>query len=536
MLFCPGDPGHTVTSMTVFAPPRHRREEERQHSEYRQSPEGTSRAPRRRNGERGLVSVEYLATAFIAAALIGVLVAVPVSTQPTVTNGFRDAVCKIFGMGCEGGPEGQGPIAESNGEQHEVTPPTCTVSRSSEKTKYSGSAKFFEIDSGWGLQQEVTSDGKYKLRLSTDYGAGLGVEEGGKAGKAKLEAELRGRLGLELGDAWEFENEAEAKEFAEQLKEYAHYKMLDNVSGDTVGQFFSGLTGGPPPPPEPDSKRRAIDLSGKAALKGNGGFKAGDSFKTKIEGKLSVSENNTYGIETFTDSGDYNIIIESSTKGEANAKGKVETDFSKEQLPHAEAGVEGGGQLGAGERMVLGMNENHDLESVSVRQMKTRGLQGKIYGEGGLPQVGPDGDGKDANGDDLPDYANREISAKGGKVTEDWTTLDVDLTKLSQEDRKKVEMAAFTGRLDNMDLDRLMNEGPSNELEEILYNNTEATDLSQDTYKVDKSESSEGLKVLGVGAERETENSNYELIDSKYAGDKGEDGLRKVETNADCLK
>ena len=60
--------------------------------------------------------------------------------------------------------------------------------------------------------------------------------------------------------------------------------------------------------------------------------------------------------------------------------------------------------------------------------------------------------------------------------------------------------------------------------------------MAQDTYELDKSESSDGAKILGVGAEREKENSNYELVDSKYAGDIGEDGLRKVETNADCLK
>ena len=536
MLFCPGDPGHTVTSMTVFAPPRHRREEERQHSEYRPSSEGTSGASRQRKGERGLVSVEYLATAFIAAALIGVLVAVPVSTQPTVTNGFRDAVCKIFGMGCEGGPQGQGPTAESKGEQHEVTPPTCTVSRSKEKTSYSGSAKFFEIDSGWGLQHDVTSDGKHKLRLSTDYGGGIGAEEGGDVGKAKLKAEVRARLGLEMGDTWEVDSAEEAQEFAENLADYAHYKMLDNVSGNTVGQFFSGLTGGPKPPPEPDSKRKALDLSGKGEVQGNAGFKSGKVFDTKLGAKLSLDGNKMYGIETFTDSGDYNIIVDSNAKGELNGQIKVESKAESKSAPQFEGNANAGGQLGGGERTVLGFNDNHEMKSVSVRQKFTYGAQGKISGEAKLPQAGPNGNGKDANDEDLPDYGNRDHSLKGGKIKEDWTTLDVDLTKLSKEDREKVEMAAVTGRLDNMNLDRLMNKGPSNELEEIIYNNTEASDLSQDTYEIDKSESSDGAKILGVGAEREKESSNYELVDSKYAGDIGEDGLRKVETNADCLK
>ena len=537
VLFCPGAPGLSVTCMTVFAPPRHRREEQRQHSEHRQTPEGTSGAARRRNGERGLVSVEYLATAFIAAALIGVLVAVPVSTQSTVTNGFKDAVCKIFGMGCEGaGDPGNNGNSAPEAQNPNDAVPACTVSRTSESGNIKGKAGLWELGGGWALQHDTNSEGKHILRLTSSAEGGFGREfkagkevKGGKA-EMKGKAEAKVNIGFEQGDTWEVDNDAEAAALEKQLRDWTYYNMADDATGGFGGKLFAGLTNGPKPPRDPDAKRYVGELGGKAKAEGNLAFGIQDVAESTVGGTAGAEAGGKFGVETQSN-GYFDLLVEGSYGGELGGKADAKAK-EPEALPGQQNGAgipapptakfEAGGAMKRKQLVTYKFNDKHELIGLNVRQSKINGSKFKASGEADYS-----GGDKGAHKDD-----NFTVGVGDDNVTEEWYDMNMDFTQMSEEDKN-----AALNRIRNnpipINLEDMMQNGPGDgKGENAIYNNSK---LAKNVYEVDKDLVEDSFDIGPIGGEAKGEKSGYRLVDSEYA-EPVKNGKREIKKNSACLK
>lgn len=517
MLFCMCARRFSVSRMTPFAALRRRLAGKR--------------------SERGLVSVEYLATALIAAVIIGMLTAVPLSAQSTVSAEFKSAICKIFGGEC-GGSNDPGSSGDSAPEAQNPNDavPACTVSRTSESSDIKGEVGLWELGGGWALQHDTNSEGKHTLRLTSSAEGGWGKDfEAGKevkGGKAKLKgkAEAKVNIGFEQGDTWEVDNDAEAAALEKQLRDWTYYNMVDDATGDFGGKLFAGLTNGPKPPRDPDAKRYVGELGGKAKAEGNLAFGIQDLAESAVGGKAGAEAGGKFGVET-KENGYLDILVEGSYGREFGGKADAKVK-EPEALPGQQKGAgmpappkakfEAGNDKKRKQLITYKYNDKHELIGMNVRQSKIDGTKFKATGE--ADQSGGD---KGAHKDD-----NLSLSAGDDNVTEEWYDMDMDFTQMSEED-KNAALDRIRKNPIPINLEDMMQNGPGDgKGENAIYNNSK---LAKNVYEVDKDLVEDSFDFGPVGGEAKGEKSGYRLVDSEYA-EPVKNGKRNIKKNADCLK
>ena len=483
--------------------------------------------------ERGIASVEYMATALIASAIISVLVAVPVSSQPTVTKGFQDGICNIFGGECGGEGSGEGGESAPEAQNPNDAVPACTVSRASQSGSITGKAGVWELGGGWALQHDVNSEGKHTMTLTSavEGGAGKGVDVGteikGTDAEAALEAEAKINIGFEQGDTWEVDNEAEAGDLEEQLRDWVYYNMADDATFGFGGRLFAGLTNGPTPPRDPDSKSYTGEISGNANVSGNLGFDIAEALETKIGGQFGSGFNGQFGVETNQD-GSYSISLDTGYGREFGANADVKADIPNslpglpdDQTPKT-VGGEARNDLKRKQSITYKFDENHELVGLKVRQAKTSGNKFKVNGK------------SDESGGATDSHENDNFSfgLGGDAVTEEWYDMDMDFSQMTEEDRN----AAFDRITKNpkpVNLADMMKNGPGEgKGENAIYNNSQ---LSRNVYEVDKKLIGDSFDFGVIGGEASGEETGYRLVKSEYA-EAIREGKRNVQDNADCLK
>ncbi|SMY11836.1 hypothetical protein [Brevibacterium jeotgali] len=471
--------------------------------------------------ERGLVSVEYLTTALLAAALIVILAAVPLASSPAVASEFEAAVCKVFQQGDCGGGDGEAQTPDpTDPEQTDPNdePPTCMVSREQESGSGSGSGGIIELGGGWQLREEHNSDGTISLTLQSEYEGSVGpkfldVKSGENSAKGKAEL----KIGYQQGDTWKVDNAKDAVTLKEQLRDWTVYNMMNDSGAGFghAGDLFSGLTNGPEAPRDPDTKRYVVELGAGAELEGNLGFNIDEVMEGSLSGTLSAELSQQVGVEVAAD-GSITLIFERSVKGEAGADG----EFKGGEVLEGGGGL--GGNAGYTELIEVKLDEDFEPQSMKVRQIMDLGYDAELHGGFDLSD-GDDGKHKD---DELGGELGRSEN------WQHWYDMDVDFSHIPDEERDQMLLEYFSDPRPIMVPD-LMYRGPRpyhSGASEFFY---EHAQISHNTYDIVKTEDSGGLKFAGFGIEWDSSISNFELLESEYALPI-ENGDRETAINTEC--
>lgn len=473
--------------------------------------------PPARWAERGLVSVEYLVTSVLAAALIAVLAAVPLASSPTVTAKFEAAVCSIFDGGCEQSPGEQQPPQETTPEQTDPNDavPTCMVSREEEAGSGSGSAGIVELGGGWKLRQDVNSDGTISLTLVSEFEGSVGpkfldVKKGDDSATGKAEV----NIGYQQGDTWKVDNQEEADRLRQELEDWTVYNMLNDGSG--TGDFFAGLVGGPEPPRDPDTKRYTVELGAGAELKGQLGFDIDEVISGSLGGNISGELSGQVGVEVAAD-GTITLVMQRKVSVDAGIDG----GFTGGDVAELDGGL--GGNAGYTELIRIELDENFDPKSLSVRQIGDVGWDASI--DGGFDTSGGD-DGKhkdDEMKDGLGGSGNRQY----------WWDLKVDFSQIPPEERDQAMLQYFADPRP-LYIPDLMYRGAQpyhSGAAEFFY---EHAQMQANTYDISSWSEEHGYKFAGFGVSWDSTSTGYELIESEYALPI-ENGDRGIAINTDCV-
>lgn len=473
--------------------------------------------PGARSSERGLVSVEYLVTALLAAALIAVLAAVPLASSPTVSSNFEAAVCSIFGGGCEQSGGGEQNPEETTPEMTDPNDevPTCMVSREEEAGSGSGSGGIFEIGGGWMLREDVNSDGSISLTLISEFEGSVGpkmldVKKGDNSAKAKAEV----NIGYQQGDTWKVDNQEEADRLRQELEDWTVYNMLNDGSG--TGDFFAGMFGGPEAPRDPDTKRYTVELGGGAELKGNLGFDVDEVISGSLGANISGELSGQVGVEVAAD-GTITLILQRKV----SVDGGIDGGLTGDDFAELDGSV--GGNAGFTELIRLELDENFDPKSISIRQVGDVGWDAGM--EGGFDLSGGD------KGKHKDDEAKDGYGMGGNRQY--WWDLDVDFSQIPPEERDEALLQYFADPRPLLVPD-LMYRGVQpyhSGSAEFFY---EHGQLRQNIYDISESSDEHGYKFAGFGVEWDSSNKNYELVESEYALPI-ENGDRQIAINTDCV-
>ncbi|WP_295689442.1 hypothetical protein [uncultured Brevibacterium sp.] len=481
-----------------------------------------------RMSDTGLVSVEYLATALIASAIIGTLIVVPVATQPQVTEDFEAAVCRIFsengGSGDCGGSE-RPEAAPEQSENPNDLPPTCLVSTTTENSSAKLDIKFVTIEGGYQIKIEEMSDGtlKYTLVGEGEVGAKLSTPTEG----AEASAGING--GLSLGDTWIVDpNSEDAAALEQQIRDYALVQIADRASGGWLGGPASFISGNPTPPRDPDVTYTtgSLEVEAEAGVSEPLGTDSPEGLdipgipSAEASAQAAVNAGGSYTVRNDT-SKDGGVVT--SYEFELEAGGSARAEMSA-KVDGNKASYGAGYDASMKDRVGISY-QNGELYEIRITQ--TRAVN-----------VGPDGKIKLADGQTV------SIGADGGTYT--TTTMTLNTEGMTPEQIAKMKQwADFTqSGFIAPDLYDMMHDGaPDHLLNDTV---TDFSNLAYDegqlganTYQKTGADSSigasEGSGNDKLGISIDSSISGADLIEAIHLS-KDPSGNREVVQNEACLQ
>lgn len=478
---------------------------------------------RRSSLEAGIATVEYLATALIASALIGVMVTVPVAAEPNARDGFKNAICKVFeaggiGGGCSTGESQNGDQEHGSTVDPNDKPPVCSVNKSSEKNSVTVDIKFFTAEGEFTVQKETMSDDKIKYTVVGGVGGGVEAETPIVGAEAGVGANAK----VSLGDTWIYDpNSEEGKsvtpeQFEQSIREYAGWNVADkfsNGAASSAGNMFHLV---PPEPRAPDTSSQefnvGVDAHAKVGetIEGPGDSESGAEVKATVgaDGTYVVTTNNKDGSSTYSRA----LAVNGGVTGKVNAK-----------ADGYGVSVKGGVEGAMKDTVSATYDKNGKLTKIRIQQAREH-IDPKISGSASYPGGG-----------------NAEIGDKGKLYT--VTTADMDVSKMSYEQQKIAEEWLKNPVNIAPDLDRAMNEGlpedfgftdTQRDFAQMLWQNSQ---LGQNVYTslgVNGGIGNED-KDKGLGLTIDSSISEDQLVAARYAKPANGSKERVVVDNTDCL-
>ena len=277
-----------------------------------------------RRGESGASTAVYAGVIVVAVILVGALASGMTPVGQDIAAGVDNEICKIFGGSCGGGSEQTGQSGEGDepgegsrpGAVDPLRPGECVVSSHQGDGSWYVKLGVVKFGNSFGFlrQKEQYYDpetGEIRTRynvIATD-GLSLGAEGGvgvkGKAGKTKVGADLTGEagFGVNLGDTWHFDSEAEMNAFINQYTEYRLQAMDAHAStAPSVGVRYA-ISGDFKHAPR-SADKRSTTLKLEANGNADGGLRLGNGdgnadtgeqdFDPNIGGYVEANLSGTY--------------------------------------------------------------------------------------------------------------------------------------------------------------------------------------------------------------------------------------------------
>jgi hypothetical protein len=463
--------------------------------------------------DRGASAVEYAAILLIAASVAGMLTLL---VPNPVGSSVKASVCKLFG----------GTDCEKIPFDYKPSPAACITQSNADKVGYSVTVFSVKVGQNFQLVKTRTADGKvtfmvvpvdYKLGVDAEIGAGakLGKNEVGFDIGAKVE----GTVNLKYGDAWKFNNEAEADKFLEDLKWDLARKEAEKTSPGLW--LFNKVTGWEPRTPDPQIQQ--MELSAELALRGALGV-----------GKLTESTNpdtNTTekkvsdlgtGAEIEGKIGDGVIVTKDNTQ--PSKPGYPLTSYTFQVKGSYKMGAKAFGYGPGGERTYLGQTKvtrDKDGKLVSITWVTT---QEENNSEGLKNPGDANASGKNTDKKVTTTSTTVEFNDSNRALGEQWIHDNAFLMPFQTVRNAVDQNGAFT----NVD------PGPNaSPFDRLVYDTGK---VSRNTYAGNVDEFGIGAKVgaevkfgFDVGYEGEDQN----LVDSQYLG-APQNGSRAFEKWPEC--
>lgn len=386
--------------------------------------------------DAGIVSIEYLATTLVAAAIVGVMVIVPTDAAPNVKTGFDTAVCKIFGGDCEAGP-GSNPEAAEADKPLAEQPPVCTVSTSTEKGSVSVNIRIVTAEGEYVIQKTTKSDGTIDYEVVA--GGSLGVDvstpsEGAKAG-------VEGKVKLNLGDRWTYDPKDpqgyDSPAALEQaIRENAGWIAADKVTSgaaSSAGEFFGVKGEGPR---DADYSSKELELSGSAYVEAGDTLGVSEDLEAKAKAKVGAS--GSAKITTNNKTGAYTVDVALSAEASAEVYAYAVAEGEK-------AGAGAQAKVKGKDNVQLQYDENKQLVGVVITQTREGSAGAGVKAESKVT-----GEKSELKADAGSTYVTtttkidmKDLSPEKQKAVHDWTKSGLiapDLHSMA-ENGEKTKMA-----------------------------------------------------------------------------------------------